>query len=213
MDRATGSIDAHLNPVGRQEGLALGQQIAQNGGVDMITSSPLSRASEMAALIHQANPGAAIVDSKDGLTPWNLGLLEGHPEEYVNSVLKPFIDHPDKALVGASNQSTAEGESFNSHLNRYLPTLRAMKKHVEDNPDVRLLGVTHSRNIRYADAWLKAGAGKGIEVNKTIAKGNAGPEPGSGALYKAGPKGMIKHSGKMTPGLYLATHGQTDMNV
>lgn len=213
MDRATGSIDAHLNPVGRQEGLALGQQIAQNGGVDMITSSPLSRASEMAALIHQANPGATFVDTGDGLTPWNVGLLEGHPEDYVNSILKPFIDHPDKVLIGASAQSTHEGESFNSHLNRYLPVLRAMKKHTEDNPDVRVLGVTHSRNIRYADAWLKAGAGKGTEVNKSVAKGHSGPEPGSGALYKAEPKGLVKHFGKMTPGWYLATHGQTDMNV
>jgi broad specificity phosphatase PhoE len=166
MERFRGSSDLPLTPEGLQRAHEVGQELAQKGGVDRILSSSLVRTLATAQAVSKYTR-APITHIGEELHPWHLGSLEGHEItqdglDFMHSLIK---DHPDYPIPGRGPASTADGESFNSFKQRTLPFYdKILRDHIA-NPQERTLLVTHSRNVKLMNAWLRTGAKQDYEVD------------------------------------------------
>lgn len=219
MERFRGSSDIPLSAEGLGKAHELGQKLAARGGVDRIIASDLNRTQTTAQIIHHYTR-APIVHVGPELQPWHLGGLEGQeitPEkvDYMNSMI---LDHPDHVPEGVGPESTSVGESFNQFKSRVLPMFdKALREHVA-NPSERTALVTHFRNRKLMEAWIRKGAPADGDVDKAEMTQEGGP-PGSMLKVSHDPRvGYVLNdvdedgTQSLGGGVYLIRHEKTDWN-
>lgn len=205
-----GSSDIPLAQQGREEAHAVAR--ATKGQFDVIYCSPLRRARETAAIVHDTNPKAP-VRITTALEPWFLGHHEGQKvtEERIADLNRRIQEEPDEKIPGKGPKSMGEGESFNDFKTPLL-------KHVQRliglyDEDKKFLNVTHYRDIQCIKSWLKEGAPKdlGIDAKEMTRKGDQEP----GALYRLEiPSLEFEESeNAKEPGIYFLRHGATEWNA
>lgn len=168
---AQGLLRSWTNPKLNQAGKKSADDLAAAmGGAPVVSlySSDLDRASETARAVSRAV--GVTVEEDDALRPWNLGDWAG----------TPATDHLDDMIrmeTSARDEKPPAGESFNTFLKRYIPRLQKAMQEAEEHPDQFVVLVTHVRNLRVAEAWLKAGQ-QGIDVDSKTVTSDAEIGPG-----------------------------------
>ena len=218
-DFIRGSINVPLAPDGIAQAVQLGKQFAAKGGLSKIVASDLVRAQQTAQAISHFT-GAQIATSPT-LHPWHLGEFEGQPTAKVIDKIHEFAQRKqDLPISGQSAQSSAPGESFNSFKARTLGPGSAIQAALAEhrvNPDAKIALVTHLRDVKLTDAWVKAGAQPSLAIHtKTMV--TPGDEPASvhrlfedNGTVRLEPVNM-RSSKQLVGGVYIARHGRTSMN-
>jgi len=125
----------------------------QGAQFDIIYASDLSRALDTAEIIAQAQ--GTEVRKVRWLRPWDLGNFTGMVSSKAFPMMLEFIkNEPDQKVPG--------GESFNTFKKRFLDGLIAA---LTGNPGKKLAFVTHHRNERVLDAWVKNNCDKDYEID------------------------------------------------
>jgi len=144
--RIRGMEDVPLSEKGTGQVTALGAEIANQGGVDMVVHSGLSRSRDTAAEVAMASH--ATLSPLPGLKPWNLGFLTGMPvKEAVPYIVQHVKEMPDTAVMG--------GESFNEFKRR---AFTGLQEALDLSTGQRLAIVSHHWIERLVKAWQAAGA-------------------------------------------------------
>lgn len=75
-----------------------------------------------------------------------------------------------------------------------------------------VLNVTHGRNLRVVDSWLKKGApqDKSVDLNNMTEDGDWSK---TGQLLRAAKGGLQPAEDASRPGIYFARHGATNWNA
>lgn len=89
--------------------------------------------------------------------PWNLGVLQELPENKFEPLMASFVENPDMKIK--------DGESFQTFLDRYIPSLKELMKKVEEGKNIILVG--HYRSLKSAQAWFENGMG-GCKVDVDV---------------------------------------------
>ena len=205
--RVTGSIDIPLNDAGREQAQQLAQRTA--GQFDRIEHSPMDRAAETAQIVGAANPQAQVTPA-EGLSPWDLGAHEGQPSETEQAAINDRVRNaPDEAPPGRGEQSTDDGEPFNDFRDRTIGHLQDQILGLK--PGEKVLNITHGRDLRLIDSWLKNGApeDKSVDVDHMTGEGDW---PASGNLFRVEQHGLVPAEDASQPGVYYARHGETDFS-
>lgn len=208
-ERIRGSSDIPLAAEGREQAMKLAQTNA--GQFNKIYASSLSRTKDTAAALMATNPKAQ-VHVTDELHPWRLGGDEGKP---VDDVLPDMLDRIENrpgapSRSGRGPISTKDGESFTDFKNRSIDAVRtALADHTAGD---KTAVVTHYRNIRATDSWLKAGgqADNSIDTKNMLQKGDS--QPGDMFYLHPGTKSLQKVDKADQPGVYMIRHGATAWN-
>lgn len=218
-ERFRGSSDIPLSSEGLMKVHQLAQQLAMKGGVDRIFASDLNRTRTTAGVISHYTR-APIVHVGPELHPWHLGSLEGSevtPEriDYMHYLTQ---HEPDTPIEGYGPESTYPGESFNDFKNRTLPLFDRLLREHRANPGERTAVVTHGRDLKLMNAWLRAGA----EPDGKIDVGEMNQDhdsPGSVLKVKYDPRigttGSsvdLRSPSYLGGGIYLIRHENTDWN-
>jgi broad specificity phosphatase PhoE len=219
VDIIRGSSDVPLSYKGINKAHQIGINLSQRGGLDSISTSDLGRARETAKIV-STHTHAPIVYSGRALHPWHLGGLEGQPTDKVIPEMEKYMTtKKDEAPQGRGPESTADGEPFNSFKQRTLGILKtALAKHTI-MPNAKDAYVTHYRDIKLAQAWVKAGGVGNDGIDEETMKEKNDP-PGSVHRMFVDPKSQET---KMEPistddttplkgGVYLIRHGHTNWN-
>ena len=219
MERFRGSSDVPLTDEGLQKAHELGQNLAARGGIDRIMTSDLGRTRQTAQVISHYTR-APVVHSGSELHPWHLGALEGQevtPErvDLMNSLIRHY---PDFQIPGRGPESTGDGESFNQFRDRGTRFFdQALRDHIA-NPSERTLLVTHFRNKKLMEAWIRAGAKPSGKVD-TEEMTQDGGSPGSMMRVFHDPRigyqinDVDEKSNQRLPGgVYICRHEKTAWN-
>lgn len=208
-ERIRGSSEVPLAPEGREQAISIAQRNA--GRFHKIYASSLGRTKDTAAALLATNPNAR-VHVTDELHPWRLGGDEGKPaDEVMPDMLDRIENRPgEPARKGRGPLSTQDGESFNDFKNRSIDAVRAAM--ADHQPGERTALVTHYRNIRATESWLKAGAptDNTIDTKTMLQKGDS--QPGDMYYIHPGSKSLMKVDSAEHPGVYLIRHGATAWN-
>jgi probable phosphoglycerate mutase len=144
-DRIRGHRDIPLDANGKKQAVQLARYAESFEPAEVYTSD-LSRSRDMARLIAKACK--VKLEVRKEYRPWNLGDFQGQPTSEVLPQLKDYEIHPDKKVPG--------GESFRDFMERWIGQLRdCLADHVLDGRTI--VGVSHYRNVKAAEAWIKAG--------------------------------------------------------
>jgi len=166
------------------------KQLAQLDPKHIITSD-LHRALVSALTILRrvrADGEDATVEPSDKLRPWKMGEFEGHVRDRVEAQIVYYLSHPDAKII--------DGESFDTFKQRWLPMF-ARLNHVASMIDRPLIAITHSWNVKLADAWIKAGSPTDMTYDRALMEAPAELEPGEWAIYSTDPKtGKVTRSTK-----------------
>lgn len=189
QDKIRGWTDVPLDPEGIQEAKEMAEELSemfpppQSGefpvGPPQIFASDLSRALDTARVV--AAPMAVQVIPTTALRPWNLGVFQGKPTER-------WLKASDRYVFERPNDRIPDGESLVDFTNRFIPFLNFMLDQVETSGRSQL-AVTHYRNMKAAEAWIKGGrlsldlptfmefsnASDPAELHRIYRKGRNGP--------------------------------------
>jgi broad specificity phosphatase PhoE len=144
-DKIRGWWDVPLDAFGRQQSKQLARY-AEALKPDEVYCSDLSRARDMARMI--ATACKVKLEVRKEYRPWHLGKFQGMSSADVIPQLKAYIRDPEKKVPG--------GESWQEFMERWIGQLRdCLSDHVLDGRTI--VGVTHYRNMKAAEAWIKAG--------------------------------------------------------
>lgn len=207
--RIRGRADVPLSPAGKQQLAAEAQRVAQGGGFDLILSSPLYRARQTAKAYLGASPENARMMIMPGLLPQNQGQFEGAPKDEAEGTLREYEDNRrDEPLPGVSPYTGLPGESSNDATKRFLGKgLIPAMQIARENPNLRILALSHSSNIKIARGWDKAGRPEDLSI-----------APGCMHAEQEHPSGIVRvedrgfsdyDGGPILPGLYLGRHAGT----
>ena len=197
-----------------QNGIADAQDAAKRtaGQFTEIHASPLGRAQQTAAEVAKTNPQAGPVQTEPALAPWTLGGHEGQPvtPERIKDMNDHIANRPDEPMEGIGIKSGKPAQSFNEFKN---PLLQHVVNQVANfEPGQRILNVTHYRDIRALDAWLKAGGlpDLSIDTDAMTTKGKEKP----GQMFRLDPEtGKLSLAKDATKdGVYFLRHGETEAN-
>jgi broad specificity phosphatase PhoE len=217
--RIRGSSEIPLTSEGLQKTHELGQQLARKGGFDEIKASSLGRTQQTAQILSKYTR-APITHVGDELHPWHLGELEGQPVDHVIDFQNDLVkNHPDFKVPGRGPLSTRDGESFNDFKDRTLPFIdKQLRQHIAD-PQRRVALVTHYRDKKLVDAWIRKGADPNMEIDPEEMTSYSSDPPGSiDRLHwdrNLGPQMSpvdVKSPTQLQGGVYLIRHGQTAWN-
>lgn len=200
--RVTGSTDIPLTDKGIAHAQRVAQRIPKGASIG---TSPMTRAMETAKIVGKAPRLEA------ALSPWALGEHEGKPSEEERPKIQHMITaEPDKD-PGVSEFSGKKGESFNSFRRRMLWGTRHDLSTLK--PGEIKVKVTHGRNIRVVDAWLKKGAPEDLSVDSKAMLSKS-MHVGTGDLERVDMKNKrLEHVERADkPGLYYMRHGDTEWN-
>lgn len=201
--RVTGSTDIPLS----EKGIEHAQMLAANVKAPSpeVFTSPMQRAVQTAEIV---NPHA---QKAHPLSPWFLGIHEGQPSEQERPAIHKLITTTPDMNPGVSRFSGKRGESFNQFRQRMLWHARYAARSVK--PGQTRVDVTHGRNIRVVDAWLKAGAPEDLAISKKAMLSQHEHIP-PGDLERVDLKGKrLEHvSNTDGGGYFLARHGDTEWN-
>jgi broad specificity phosphatase PhoE len=143
-DKIRGWKDVPLDKEGRLEAKELGQ-IFKGKKIDKLYSSDLNRASETAEEISKAT--GTPVTKKFDLRPWNLGKHQGVSSSKVGPAIADAVSKTPHIKVEG-------GESFNNFKTRALGMARKL---IEEAKQKKVVAVTHTRDLKLIQAWIKAG--------------------------------------------------------
>lgn len=144
-DRIRGWKDIPLDARGRAQALQL-CRYAEALSPQEVYTSDLSRARYLAGKIARAC--RVKLEVRKDYRPWGLGGFQGKSAAIAAAELKVYARHCDRKVPG--------GESFKEFMTRWLHRLRdCLSDHVLDGRTI--VGVSHFRNMKAAEAWLKAG--------------------------------------------------------
>jgi len=219
MERFRGSSDIPLTQDGLEAAHTTAQQLARKGGLDRILTSDLGRTRTTAQILSHYTR-APITQVTPALQPWHLGSLEGQqvtPEKI--DLMNHLIRHePDLAPPGRGPESTSDGESFNQFSGRVLPLFdQLLKEHVA-NPSERTGVVTHFRNKKLFEAWVRKGALPDYQIDPEEMTQEGGP-PGSITRVSSDPRVGIQFNDvdlrsptQLPGGIYIIRHEKTPWN-
>ncbi|HLW76481.1 MAG TPA: histidine phosphatase family protein, partial [Bryobacteraceae bacterium] len=206
--RVTGSSNIPLNDQGRAQAQQLAERTA--GQFTRIEHSPMDRAAETAQIVGAANPQAQVAPA-EGLSPWDLGEHEGQPVETEKDAINDRVRNaPDEAPPGRGEQSTDDGEPFNEFRGRTVDHLKDQILNLK--PGETVLNITHGRDMRLVDSWLKNGAPEdgSVDVDHMTKDGDWS---GEGDLFRVKQGGLESAEDAKEPGIYYARHGATDWSI
>jgi broad specificity phosphatase PhoE len=219
MEKFRGSADVPLTDEGLMKAHKLGINLAERGGIDRIMASDLNRTLTTAKVLNHYTR-APIVHVGTELHPWHLGALEGQevtPErvDFMNDLIR---NHPDYQIPGRGELSTGDGESFNQFKNRVLPLYdNVLRQHIA-NPGERTMLVSHFRNKKLMEAWIRTGAKPSGEVDKEEMTQDGG-SPGSLMRVSYDPRigyqinDVDEESNqRLLGGVYICRHEKTPWN-
>ena len=197
----------------------LGQQLATRGGVDRIYASSLGRTVATAKAISQYTR-APIAQVTDQLHPWHLGGLEGQDvtPDKIDLLHSLIRDNPDLPIPGRGPISTSDGESFNDFKSRVIPVYDQLLREHRANPGERTVVVTHSRNLKLMNAWLRKGAKPDQETDNSDMMADSDTP---GAIQRVSYDPRIgyqtnevdpKSQGMLPGGIYMVRHEATPWN-
>lgn len=154
-DRIRGWKNIPLDKEGRLQAKELGQ-IFKGKKIDKLYSSDLQRAYDTANEISKGT--GTPVNKKFDLRPWNLGKHQGQSSKMVG----PEIE---SSITKTPNLKVDGGESFNNFKTRALNMARKL---IEEAKTKKVVAVTHTRDLKLIQAWIKAGCPEdnSIDVNE-----------------------------------------------
>lgn len=206
-----GTSDIPLTDAGRKQAEQLAMQVGQ---VDAIYYGPLDRTKETAEIVAAAQPRRVPMIEVPGLRPPAEGTLEGQPK----SQTKPITDdlktaHPDVQAPGQGPLSDFPGESYHQWwLGTVFPALQPILAKYKANQKLRLLLVTHSRDLNAIGAWAAAGAPPDGRLDPAALMQDP---PDTGAvqrLFLTSADAWAIDSNVKQPGILLGRHGETEWN-
>lgn len=200
--RITGSADVPLNTQGKEQADELAGITA--GKFDQVYSSPMKRAMETARKI---DPQAK---TAPWLGPWRLGVHEGKPSETEKAKVNERILKKPYVPTGDSEHSKERGESFDQFRRRVIAGVQTQRDALQ--PDETVLNVTHGRNLRLIDAWLKAGGKPDKSIDKAEMTRD-GEWSDTGELFHMEHNRLAPVTDVTKPGQYFARHGETNWNA
>lgn len=154
--RIRGTEDVPLSEKGVAQATALGAEITNVGGVDMVVHTVLSRSKDTASEVAIASH--AVLAPAPALQPWNLGFLTGMPvADAVPLIIQHVREIPDTKVMG--------GESFNEFKRRALTGLEEV---LNLTTGQRLAIVGHHWIERLVKAWQAAGSGPGLDIDPDV---------------------------------------------
>jgi broad specificity phosphatase PhoE len=154
--RIRGVEDVPLTDKGQGQAVALGAEIANSGGVDMVVHSGLSRARDTANEVAMASH--ATLSPSLGLQPWNLGFLTGMPVKDAAPFITQHVkETPETAVMG--------GESFNDFKKR---AFTGLQEALDLSTGQRLAVVSHHWIERLVKAWQAAGSGTDLATDPDV---------------------------------------------
>lgn len=117
-------------------------------GITRVWHSPLKRVKQTAEYVNGTlRLPKEKVEEHGSLLDWNTGAMEGM---YVEP-MKPFLDfyqrHPSLLVP--------EGESYQEFWDRWKKMFKDMVDFAVKNPEEKLVGITHARNLVTLQHWLK----------------------------------------------------------
>ena len=183
-ERFRGSSEIPLTPEGVEKAHTLAEKLSKFGPFDEIWASDLGRTTRTAQIIARATHSRPPKLTKD-LHPWHIGQFEGRPvtKEAVAHLNHLAHDEPDKKIPGRGPKSTADGESFNSFVQRAGGFFYKQASRLKDNPDLRIFLETHYRDLLLFQALVDEGMPKDFkhEAGKLFEqkKGNGDTPPGT----------------------------------
>lgn len=212
-DIIRGSVNIPLSPAGEEQAHELAARVKAKGGFDSVTASELMRAQQTAKPIAKAS--GVTLQTTENLHPMYLGSLEGQPTTKVLDKINEFMmNHPDEPIPGRSENSTKDGESFNSFANRLTGFMAGQMEKWLQSQD-KAAYVTHFRDLRAVESWITNG-GK-IDPKELTVRGQ-GNEPSSvhriftdGDQWKIEAVDMASDE-SFKPGVYIIRHGVTAFN-
>ena len=151
-----GWSDPELNDKGLADAKRVASQL-KDIQPDVIYTSDLSRAADTADAIGKAT-GAEVVKDK-ALRPLDVGKYTGHDSDDVQSILRRYIENPDKSIP--------DGETFNQFRER---TLNAVQGILTKNKGKKVVIVSHHRVDRLLDSITPDGQ---IDIDKFCTPGIA----------------------------------------
>lgn len=141
MKKAAGQTDIPLNEQGIEEARETKEKLL-SFPIDLIISSPLSRALETAKIINEDRNIPIIIDKR--VTERNLGIYEGMPnEEEIFNEIRYYI----------KNVPVENGEDTQTFTKRVFDFLDDIIKKYKDNKETILI-VTHGFFLRSADWYF-----------------------------------------------------------
>jgi broad specificity phosphatase PhoE/2'-5' RNA ligase/cation transport regulator ChaB len=161
--RISGNSPISLNVKGEQLAERLGRRIKLKGGLDVIHSSDLPRATQTADCIIKHNPECKRAAPTPNLRPWRLGSIEGKQPADVADLVKYYIEHPDEVPPGLGRDGKP-AESFNSAVRRQLGELFEIYQDSIDHPNMKIGVVMHSRGMELLQAAVDKGMEPGDDV-------------------------------------------------
>jgi len=148
-------IDVPLDEHGKVQSRAIAEHM-KDRGIEEIYASPMKRsvwtANEIAGG-YQDIP----VQEDPRLCPWDPGKLAGQPVKHVLDDIRALYRDETRTPPGG-------GEPFRDFRVRWLTRLRELLARVHDK-DITICGVTHSRNLQCAMAWVAAGAPDDLSID------------------------------------------------
>lgn len=204
--RVTGTANIPLNAEGRKQGVKLARRI--RGEFDQVRCSPMGRDKETAHMISKE------CTIEPDLGPMKLGTHEGKPVETERTAINERMrNRPDEVAPGVSRHSGKRGESMNQFADRTIALIQEEQKELEENPELKILNVTHGRNMRLIEAWAMAGfpGDRSVDMEEMTRDGDDWSEPGE--LFRLSKTGLDKVDGKpKEAGIYFVRHGETDFS-
>ena|SRR5712664_226717 len=188
-EKLRGWLDLPLTHQGMKDAHVLAAHLAPLP-ISQLYTSDLVRASAAAQVIAQVNAGKPQVTMAAALRPWHVGQWAGQP---VKRVLKTMLQYQG----ALQDRPPPGGEPFRAFLERFLHFAGPkFQEAIERGPIVL---VSHTRNLRVLDAWMKKGAKDNMDLDaKTLlnkehvgaGRGLAWVHDGSGwTRQELGPKG------------------------
>lgn len=199
--RITGSADIPLNNKGRDQAIDL----AMLGPFHRVNTSPRERARETG---ETAGAGARVDPSLDA---WKLGEHEGKPAESERAAVNHRITHRPITPTGQSEHSGEKGESFEQFRRRYIKGAQERRKQLR--PGEKVLNVTHGRNLRLHQSWLREGAPEDGSIDKKHMVGDGEWSKAGQLFYEDTARHSLEPVERADkPGNYYSRHGETEWN-
>jgi broad specificity phosphatase PhoE len=214
IKKVRGTADIGLSFAGKEHLADDTGKLAEKGGFDVIFSSPLYRARKTAQAFLNASPVGAKMIINPGLLPQSQGSLEGKPNKgAIKRLLRDYEDkRPDDRLPGTSQYTGLPAETFNEAKNRFLSKgLIPAMKFSEENPDLKVLALGHSSNLKIAKGWDEAGRPQDLKIAPGAMKEET--ESPTAVLRMEKGKGFtdvdFNSPEKIQPGFHIGRHAAT----
>lgn len=177
-----GWLDIPLTDKGEREAKALARRL-KGSDIDVLYCSDCQSASETADIVGNHLDMDPKKDHR--LRSWNLGKLAGQSMDKHHDTVAHLVDEPD--------EDPGHGETFSTYNERLRERFEEALEEAEDD-DCTVCIITHSRNLRWLDAWYKAGMKDTVDPYLMTKKHATHPiSTATGVVLTLTPKGWRKN--------------------